>query len=281
MTDLELALDAALAAGRATLEWFGDDPAVRHKGPDQPVTAADLRADDILYDRLVGARPQYGWLSEEVPDRRRPEADRVWVVDPIDGTRSFIRGYREYSISIALVEGEGAVLGVVYNPASREVCWAERGAGARAIDDWTGGPDGARPLETGAGAGDDATRPALLASRSEIRRGEFEPFADGWRIVPLGSTAYKLAGVATGKGDAYISRGPKSSWDVAAGVLIVEEAGARVTDVRGEAVRYGADPYVHGIVAGARADVHAALLARASVLPSERFEGHGRDRGRA
>lgn len=281
-SDLALALDAAFTAGQAALEWFGEDPSVRHKGPDQPVTDADVRADRILFDRLMGARPGYGWLSEEMPERERLEPERVWVVDPIDGTRSFIRGYREFSVSIGLVEGEEVVMGVVHNPASREVYWARRDAGAYGAEEWTGGAAGGRRLVAGVGAGASPgpdpgdgpstgggpdERPALLASRTEIRRGEFRPFEAAWRVVPLGSTAYKLAGVAAGKGAAYLSRGPKSAWDVAAGALIVEESGGRATDLAGERLRFDrSDPRLRGVVAAARPDHHRALVELASGL---------------
>src|SRR5690606_5291008 len=110
----------------------------------------------------------------------------------------------------------------------------------------------------------------MLASRSEIAAGEFDPFRGGWRIEPAGSTAYKLAGVAAGSGEAFVSRGPKSEWDICAGVLLVTEAGGRVTDLEGAAPRFnGADPYVHGILATNGA-LHQAVLTKIGEMPPAR-----------
>src|SRR5690606_19400612 len=103
--DLELAVSAAREAGEALMRRFGGAHEVTYKEPDQPLTAADLEADEILRARLLGARPEYGWLSEETkdaPDRLRRE--RVWIVDPLDGTRSYIAGRPEFAVSIGLVE---------------------------------------------------------------------------------------------------------------------------------------------------------------------------------
>jgi myo-inositol-1(or 4)-monophosphatase len=280
--DLELALDAAWAAGAAVMAWFRTGAEVRHKGPDQPVTDADLEADAVLADRLLGGRPDYGWLSEETVDGAdRLGRDRVWVVDPLDGTRSFIQGYREFAVSVALVESGEAILGVVYNPASRDLYWAERGRGAYHAAGCTGG------VSAGSGGGrpagvrlriqepDSERARSLLASRSEIARGDFAALLPRWELRPLGSTAYKLAGVASGAGRAYLSRGPKSEWDVAAGALLVTEAGGAATDLRGEALRYNrADPSVRGVLA-APGSLHGELLKMTEGLPSPRPDGAG------
>ena len=265
--DLELALGAVRAAARPIMDAFGTEPEVRHKGPDQPVTDADLEADAVLKERLAGARPGYGWLSEESVDRpERLERDRVWIVDPIDGTRSYIAGYREFAVSVALAERGRPVIGVIYNPARDRLVWALADGGAYAAGAGDDGTD--RRLELTAGS---AGR-TILASRTERADGEFEPFAGDWTIREVGSTAWTLAGVALGWG-AYISRGPKSEWDVAAGVLIVEEAGGVVTDVGGRAIGLNRrKPYVHGVVAGPP-DAHARLLARARELSSPRLRG--------
>ncbi len=261
--DLELAVSAAREAGDAMMRRFGEAHEVTYKEPDQPLTAADLEADDILRERLLGARPDYGWLSEETrdaPDRLRRQ--RVWIVDPLDGTRSYIAGRPEFAVSIGLAEAGQAVLGVVYNPATRELFWAERGAGA-----WCEAParPGAMRLHvTARSTGDQAV---LLASRSEIAAGEFDPFHGGWVLRPTGSTAYKLARLAAGAGDVFLSRGPKSEWDVCAGVLLVEEAGGRATDLVGGELRYNQpDPHVEGILA-TNGRLHGYLLGVVATLP--------------
>jgi len=261
--DLELALSAARAAGDALMRRFGEAHEVTYKGPDQPLTAADIEADEILRARLLGARPDYGWLSEETkdaPDRLRRQ--RVWIVDPLDGTRSYIAGRPEFAVSIGLVEDGQAVLGVVYNPATGELFWAVRGGGA-----WCQTParrEAVRLHVTARSTGDQAV---LLASRSEIAAGEFDPFHGGWVLRPTGSTAYKLARLAAGAGDVFLSRGPKSEWDVCAGVLLVEEAGGRATDLAGGELRYNRpDPHVKGILA-TNGRLHGYLLGVVATLP--------------
>lgn len=268
--DLELALAAALAAGEAVMPAFRTEQAVRHKGPDQPVTDADLAADAVLRERLVGERPGYGWMSEETADSPdRLERDRVWVVDPIDGTRSFLAGFREFAVSVALVADGKPVVGVVYNPACDQVFWATSGGGAYRARHWTGGLGGGTRMRMVDPP--EGRTPALLASRSEIAVAEFEAFAGDWRIRPMGSTAYKMAVVACGAGDAFVSRGPKSEWDVAAGDLIVAEAGGLSTDLRGRPIGYNRqDPYVHGLVA-APYRLHRILVDRAARLNAPRL----------
>ena len=269
--ELEVALSAVHEAGREVMRHFRTDQEVRHKGPDQPVTAADLAANEILEARLTGAFPGYGWLSEETVDRpARLQRDRVWIVDPIDGTRSFIAGYREFGISVGLAAAGEPVAGVVYNPARDDLFWAVAGGGAFRQRHWEGGSP-ASPERLRLEVVDEGVRFSIMASRSELARGEMEAFAGDYDMRPMGSTAYKLACVAAGIGDVFISRGPKSEWDLAGGDLIVREAGGRVTDLRGRPLRYNKpDPYVHGVLAGSTA-AHGALLDLSADLPAPRL----------
>ena len=261
--DLALVLHAIGRAGAGVMRAFGTTLEVTLKAPDQPLTAADLEADALLRELLGGARPEYGWLSEETADHPdRLARERVWIVDPIDGTRSFIAGRPEFSISIGLAERGTALLGAVLNPATAELYWAVQGAGA-----WRQAPGETPVREQRLAVREDAVPPLLLASRSELAAGEFAPFEAEWRMQPTGSTAYKLARLAEGRGSAFLSRGPKSEWDICAGALIVTEAGGRVTDLHGRAPGYNReDPYVHGILAAAPA-THARLLATCRTLP--------------
>jgi fructose-1,6-bisphosphatase/inositol monophosphatase family enzyme len=129
--DLELAILAAREAGAVIMKSFRTEQEVTLKSPDQPLTQADLAADATLKRILLGNRLEYGWLSEETADNpERLKRRFVWIVDPIDGTRSYIAGYPEFAISIGLAENERALLGVVYNPASDEMYAARRGGGA-------------------------------------------------------------------------------------------------------------------------------------------------------
>ena len=250
--DLELAIRAARAAGEAALDWFRADTEVRFKSPEQPVTDADLAANRILHDALLGERPAYGWLSEETKDSpERLGTARLWVVDPIDGTNSFVKGFAEFAMCVGLVDQGRAVLGVVFNPATGEMYHAVAGRGAFL--------NGA-PVRVTATAGDADVR-TLLASRSEIRRGDFEHFPEGWEVSPLGSTAYKMAKVADGTGDVFVSGGPKNEWDVCGAEVIVTEAGGRVTNLDGEPLRYNQPhPAWRGVIA-TNGRLHDAVLA--------------------
>lgn len=183
-----------------------------------PVTAADHEVDALL--RRLLPQPGDGWLSEEtVDDPARLQCHRVWIVDPIDGTRSFIAGRPEYSVSIALAEGGQPVLGGICNPAT----------GVTVV----GGPD--EPLRvTGAPAmpfpSKDPACLRVLASRSEVTRGEWAAWQQAGllQVLPVGSVAYKLALVAAGAADATWTLQPKSEWDIAAGIALVRAAGGEV-----------------------------------------------------
>lgn len=226
------------------------------KGDMGPVTRADREADRLLKERLLELVPA-AWLSEETADNPdRLEADRLWIVDPLDGTKEFIKGLPEYTVAAALLEGGQPVLGVVHNPASGQTFGAARGHGAFLNGEAIRVRDGA----------------ALLASRSEISRGEFEPFEELWRVTPVGSIQYKLALVGAGEGAVTFSRGPKHEWDVCAGALIVAEAGGRATDLAGDPLRYNNPfPKVRGILAGHAAACDRALAQLAEVGESDRM----------
>ena len=258
--DLQLALSATRAAADIIRRYYGTALNVRHKSPNQPLTEADLAADALLRATLMGARPDYGWLSEETVDTPdRLAHDRVWIVDPMDGTRSFIAGRPEFSISVGVAERGVAMAGVVHNPATREVFWCTRGGGAFAGDE--GAPmDQGRPLDARPVPGAE-----LLASRSDMARPWLQQLGRGWTLKPVGSTAYKLALVAAGRAVAYVTRGARSEWDLCAGALLIEEAGGLITDARGEPLKFNnRSPNVRGVIA-ARAPLHAQLLARAGI----------------
>jgi len=204
-----------------------------------PVTAADLAADRILHQGLPPLLPGSAWLSEESRDDPvRLDAELVWIVDPIDGTREYVEGVPEFAISVALVSDGVPLLAVLYNPAADDLFSALRGLGC-----WRNG----EPTRvTSVDALSDAT---LLASRTETARGEFSVFQDRMQVRTLGSTAYKLALVAGGEAQAYFTRKPRNEWDVAAGVLLCSEAGATVTDLGGDLHVFNrASPRCRGVV---------------------------------
>jgi myo-inositol-1(or 4)-monophosphatase len=256
---LESAIEAARQAGQAIEAVRASAFTVDQKGDAGPVTAADRSADRLLREQLL-ALHHVGWLSEETADTRdRLEQKAVWVVDPLDGTKEFVKGLPEYVVAIGLVEHGVPVLGVIHNPQTGETFWAQRDGGAFR--------DGVR-IHVGEGN-------RLLASRSETKRGEFAPFAD-WRVDAVGSIQYKLALVAAGEGAVTLSRGPKHEWDVCAGALIVTEAGGTATDMFGEPLQYNQSfPKVPGILAGAPKAYDRALSQLRETGASDRMDELG------
>jgi len=230
---------AVLNAGLAILGVAEDGLEAKQKINHDPVTKADLMANRILYESLAAKYSHYGWLSEEThDDRSRLSKERVWIVDPLDGTREFTEYRPEYAVSVALVEEGIPVIAAVYNPATNEFFTAVRGAGI-----WLNG-------ESIRGKSWRGNRLSILASRSQFGSGKFESFEAYAQIHPIGSVAYKLALVAAGKADATFSLEPKNEWDIAAGVLMVEEAGGTVTDKTGITFVFNRpDTLVNGIIA--------------------------------
>jgi len=205
-----------------------------------PVTEADRAADRVLRDALL--REGEGWLSEEsTDDLARLEKQRVWVVDPLDGTLEFLAGIPEWCVSIALVENGRVVAGGVSNPATGETFLGSLEDGLT----YNGKPARASGRTTLEGA-------TVLASRSEVKRGEWEAFRKGPIIVrPTGSVAYKLALVAAGLADATWTLVPKSEWDVAAGVGLVQAAGGFVECLdRSTPTFNNRRPRLSGLIAG-------------------------------
>ncbi len=198
-----------------------------------PVTAADLAVDDAL--RKLLPRPGEGWLSEETA--RSPErlkCRHVWIVDPIDGTKEFIRGVPEWCVSIGYVEDGGAVAGGIFNPVSNELI-----VGAVGIGVWLNDEPVTVTNRT------DLNGAIVLASRSETARGEWKRFENmGLDIRPTGSVAYKLGLVAAGRADATWTLVPKSEWDVAAGVALVHAAGGKIREPKRGTPRFNREPPV-------------------------------------
>jgi len=182
-----------------------------------PVTEADRAADVVL--RRILQRPGEGWLSEEsADDRSRLSCRRVWVVDPIDGTREFVEGIPEWCISIALLEAGIPVAGGIFNPATDELVVGSLETGVT----YNGQP--ATVLDPG-----DLAGSTVLASRSETRRGEWSRFESAaFHLKACGSVAYKMALVAGGRVEATWTLVPKSEWDVAGGAALVRAAGGRI-----------------------------------------------------
>ena len=237
--ELETAIRAAREAGWIIMALYGKEYRIEEKGKGNPVTTADLEANRKIREIILGRFPNDGWLSEEDKDNRdRLKASRVWVVDPIDGTKEFIAGVPQFTVSVGLVMDGQPMLGVVYNPAEEKLYSAVKGRGATLNDH-----------SIHVSSREDVQGASLLVSRSEPRR-KFQSFADLCRLEPIGSIAYRMAMVAAGEGDGTLTLRSLREWDVCAGVLIVEEAGGVVVDGSGrELVFNRPDTSYRGIVA--------------------------------
>jgi len=240
---LKLAERAARSGGEILRSYFQGNYSVTSKGPDNPVTLADTETDALLKAILLNACPDYGWLSEESADSpERLARSRIWIVDPLDGTREFIAGRTEFVVSIGLAENGQPILGVLYNPITDELFSAASGQGA-----FLNG----RPIH--------CTNPNslkeshLIVSRTEAAAGLWDTFMNNFKTVePRGSVAYKLTKVAAGSADLHISLKPKNEWDVCAAHCLLREAGAELTGRDGQPITYNREnPIVPGgLIAG-------------------------------
>tara|TARA_R110002049_G_scaffold44333_5_gene130029 strand:+ start:81423 stop:82202 length:780 start_codon:yes stop_codon:yes gene_type:complete len=250
--DLSLLIEAARQAGRVASRFAGPT-AKRWDKPDDagPVTEADLAVNEQLLATLRPARPNYGWLSEESEDTdARLAHDRVFIIDPIDGTRSFVAGETTWAHSLAIATAGEVTAAVVYLPLRDRLFAAAKGQGATL---------NGKPIKT-TGIGDLAqatvlaARPALVAER--WHGGAAPAFRRSYRP----SLAYRMALVAQGRFDAMVTLRRTWEWDIAAGTLIVAEAGGASTTTSGAPLRFNnADPRVDGIVSGGTA-VQRALI---------------------
>ena len=239
-----------MAAGDIAMRHFRTDVATYQKGDDSPVTAADLEINEMLAGHLPGARPGYGWLSEETEDNAaRLQTDRVFIVDPIDGTRSFIAGEQGFSVAMAVAERGQVIAAVVHLPARCETFAATRGGGAT--------KNGHPIAVSGADAAEGAT---VLTSRKQM---EPEHWPGG---VPLlsrnfrSSLAWRMCLVAEGRFDSMLTFRDAWEWDIAAGALIAAEAGATVTNGNGGALDFNAPSAQQAGVIAAPPQLHTRLL---------------------
>ncbi|MEM9871923.1 MAG: 3'(2'),5'-bisphosphate nucleotidase CysQ [Pseudomonadota bacterium] len=247
--DVALLTHAARIAGRIATSFGG----ARAKSWDKadgagPVTEADLAVDTYLRTTLLAARPDYGWLSEETEDTsHRLSRETVFIVDPIDGTRSYVEGARTWAISIAVVHQGTPIAAAIHLPLRDKLYVAGRGLGATL--------NGA-PITVGR----SHTPPQVLAAKPNFDDRNWP----GGRPEAVRhyrpSLAYRLALVGQGRFEGMMTLRPSWEWDIAAGALIVTEAGGQVTDRGGQTLRFNThDALLNGVVAAEPA-LHGALL---------------------
>lgn len=249
--DLHLISEAARDAGAIAMRYWKADPQVWEKPGEGPVTEADLAVNSFLAERLRGARPGFGWLSEESPDdSERLECKWVFIIDPIDGTRSFIAGEKHFAVSIAVAEAGRVIAGAVFLPA------LDRLYTAHALG----------PAMMNGQSISCADRAGLQGANLLMSKGLLAP--DHWHQLPPDlkrsfrpSIAYRLCLVAEGAFDGMISTRDAWEWDIAAGSLIAQRAGATVSDCNGQALRFNSShAKTPGILTAPKA-VHREILA--------------------
>jgi 3'(2'),5'-bisphosphate nucleotidase len=258
-TEHELMLPVVREAGAAVMQFYTSQKySVQHKDPENPVTEADYAAHRIIVGALKTMFPHDAILSEESDSaeetarmqRDRFERARVWIIDPIDGTREFIKGRDEFAVSVGLVAGDRAVAGFVFNPAKDYLLSGAEGAGL-----FLNGEKFTRAISR-EGEKQNAP-PRIVVSRSEFKAGELKHLENSYPKLAdyaVGSIAYKLALIADGTYDLAVSVRPKNEWDIAGGAALMNIAGLELADKTGVLMRFNKRQLESsGIVAGTHA----------------------------
>ena len=252
-SDLSLLIEAAEAAGDIARRYFNATPRIWEKEEGQgPVTEADMEIDRHLRENLLTERPSYGWLSEETEDDQdRLNRDKVFILDPIDGTRAFIEGQKLFGTALAVAEAGRVTAAVVHMPMLERTYHAELG-GAAMLN--------GQPIS--AADAPDTTDARILTTRQTMQPEHWKEDVPGFSRHFRPSLAYRTCLTAAGEFDAMITLRPVWEWDVAAGALIMEAAGAKVTDRAGFDARFNnPHPQLKGMVAAGPA-LHSNILAK-------------------
>ena len=253
-SNLNLAKEAAIEAGSIIMKYYQKDYDVHQKSYHNPVTTADKEADEKIKEILLSNNSDYGWLSEETVDsKERLSKKYIWVVDPLDGTKEFIEGIPNFVVSIALVEDNKPILGVLYNPVTGEIFSAAKNCGSFLNGD---------PISCSTKS--NLNQMVILNSRSETNRGLWNSYTNIFKeLKPIGSVAYKLGLTAAGKGDIFATLRPKNEWDICAGTCIINESGGKVIYLNGNDITFNKEKTLiePGLIAGEVSSVNKTYLA--------------------
>ena len=226
-------------AGKRAMDLARKGFEVQIKKDRSPVTTADFEVNRVLHEMQQTYFPDDGWLSEESPDNpARLEKGRVWIVDPIDGTKAYVNKLPEYCISVGLVEAGMPVLGAIFNPSTDELFTATLGQGLRL---------NGQPVAPAASVID---RSDVLVNLWEYHAGRWADLNGRIYCRPMLSIAHALALVAAGRVQAALTIESQNEWDIAAGVLLIQESGGTITDPEGRPFTFNqATPRFHGVIA--------------------------------
>jgi len=246
--DLLMVEELTRQAGAIAFSYFGKNPQVWWKEGDSPVTQADMEVDAFLKEKLIEARPDYGWLSEESEDNAdRLNCVRTFVVDPIDGTRGFMAGKEQWCVSVAIVENNRPVVGVLEAPVLQQTVSAALGSGARANGDKLATRKASEPV-------------VMTGPRSILNLASDQMDREVTKTPFIPSLAWRLAMVAMGEIDVAIARASACDWDLAAADLIVHEAGGVLTDMDRSSLLYNCSSTRHGALIACDAQNHNEML---------------------
>lgn len=253
--DAKLIQSVAKEAGRIALNYFQKtDLHQWNKSNDTPVCDGDIAVDEFLRTILMQNRPGYGWMSEETEDHaERMRCGRLWIVDPIDGTRAFVNGGDDWCISIALIEDMKPILGAIYVPMSDDFYFARTGAGAYL--------NGKRITVNDK----EHIEVAHMMGRSEDFQSKKiwpEPWPSTMECTPANSIALRISRVACGCADICVTLRPKNDWDVAAADLIIHEAGGRLTTGDGRSFIYNRAKPIHDHIVATTPKLYDAVMLR-------------------
>jgi myo-inositol-1(or 4)-monophosphatase len=244
-------IHSSLEVIRAVFNSHKQPVHLERKSDGSSLTELDIAVCTTLRAHLL--KSEEGWVSEEDTPLVRTSDDKcIWVVDPIDGTREYVEGIPEYAVSIAAWVNDTSAAGLIFNPITEQI--------------FSGGFNSTIATADSLGSSSQTSYhsehlPSILVSRSEIESSSLWNSIDSlpYRITPCGSIAYKLGLMATGHADAVVSLAPKSSWDIAAGTILIKAAGGFVTDLSGNEIEVQKLQRVNGIIAG-RSELRDSLL---------------------
>jgi myo-inositol-1(or 4)-monophosphatase len=251
-SDLGILRHVAIEAGTLALRIRKKGLKIKNKPGGSPVSNGDLEANRVIREFLRAARPDYGWLSEEDPDTpERLTKKRVFVIDPIDGTSAYIKDREFWSVSVAVVEDGKAISGVVYAPSLDQMYDAEAGKGATL---------NGKPIRV-SGCSDEAGC-TMLGAKAMFDHDSWQPPWPPMRVEQRNSIAYRMCIVASGEFDACLAPSMKHDWDLAAGDVIMREAGGLATDHKGQAFVYNKPTPTQVALVCAGPALHARLIER-------------------